>query len=151
MKRIDEFYRGWSSNRCALLEVLNCVEDKHLSFKAWEGAMTLSELILHIAYATTMHVERVKTGELIKPEEIEKFRTTKEIIAIVKAETKYVKEELKSLTEEHLKQTVSFTGKEYSGIELLENGKDHEVHHKGQIFTYLRLLDVKDLPFFRQM
>ncbi|MGJ9385185.1 DinB family protein [Salipaludibacillus sp. CF4.18] len=151
MDRINEFTKGWLSNRNSLLEVLNSVEDKHLTFKAWDGAMTLSELILHIAYATTMHVDRVKTGETIKPKEIGNVRTAEELIGIVNEETKYVKEELKALTEEHLKQTVLFAGKEYSGIELLENGKDHEVHHKGQIFTYLRLLGVKDLPFFRQM
>lgn len=151
MERIDEFTKGWLSNRNALLEILNCVEDKHLSFKAWDGAMTLSELVLHIAYASTMHVERVKTGESIKPKEIDNVSTAKELSDIVKAETKYVKEELKNLTEEHLKQSVPFAGKDYSGIELLENGKDHEVHHKGQIFIYLRLLGVKDLPFFRQM
>lgn len=151
MERLNDFTKGWLANRNALLEVLNCVEDKHLSFKAWDGAMSLSELTLHIAYATTMHVERVKKGESIKPKAIGDVKTANELMDIVKAETEYVRKSLESFTEEQLKQTVPFAGKEYSGIELLENGKDHEIHHKGQIFTYLRLLGVNELPFFRQM
>jgi len=34
------------------------------------------------------------------------------------------------------------------GMVLLESGKDHEIHHKGQLFTYARLLGIKSLPFF---
>ncbi len=26
---------------------------------------------------------------------------------------------------------------------------DHEIHHKGQLFIYARLVGVKDVPFFR--
>ncbi|SIC68051.1 Uncharacterised protein [Mycobacteroides abscessus subsp. abscessus] len=34
------------------------------------------------------------------------------------------------------------------GIVLLENAKDHEIHHKGQLFTYARLAGIEKLPFF---
>jgi uncharacterized damage-inducible protein DinB len=148
MAKVNGFVAGWMSHRKALLELLDTIEDQHLHYKPWENAMSLSELVLHISGAMGMFAQTVKNGVFTPPSEPKPFETTNDLKAIVQAETDQTKSDLESLTDERLDQLVEFYGMKMPGIALLQSGKDHEIHHKGQLFTYARLVGIETLPFF---
>ncbi|MGI8385028.1 DinB family protein [Robertmurraya sp. P23] len=148
MSKLSGFISGWLSHRKALLELLKVVNDEQLSFRPWENGMSLSELALHISGSTSMFVNTVKTGVFTPPTEKKEVSTAKELIELVEAQTEYAKQELEKLTDEQLKSIIAFAGMDLPGKAILELAKDHEIHHKGQLFTYVRLLGIEEVPFF---
>ncbi|RFU67922.1 DinB family protein [Peribacillus saganii] len=148
MAKINGFIDSWVSHRKALLELVDTFGDEQLHFKPWENAMNLSELVLHITGATSMFVQTVKKGVFTPPPELISVETARDLKAVVQAETEKTVSDLKSLTDEQLEQLVEFYGMKMPGLALLESGKDHEIHHKGQLFTYARLIGIETLPFF---
>lgn len=95
-----------------------------------------------------MFAGTVKNGEFTPPTGSSKIETISELKALVETQTNQTKSKLESLTEDQLAAIVEFAGMKMPGLALLESGKDHEIHHKGQLFTYARLLGVESLPFF---
>ncbi|WP_226528067.1 DinB family protein [Metabacillus niabensis] len=148
MARINELVSGWMSHRKVLHELLDTFEDQHLSYKPWEEAMSLSRLVLHISGAMEMFADTVINGEFTPPTGTSKIETISELKTFVENQTNQTKSKLESLTEDQLAAIVEFAGMKMPGLVLLESGKDHEIHHKGQLFTYARLLGVESLPFF---
>ncbi|WP_066048072.1 DinB family protein [Robertmurraya korlensis] len=148
MNRLSSFIGSWLSHRKALLELLKVVNDEQLSFKPWEKGMSFSELTLHISGSTSMFVNTVKTGVFTPPTNNKEVSSTQELIEWVEAQTENVKQELEALTEEQLNSIIAFAGMDLPGMVILELAKDHEIHHKGQLFTYARLLGIEEVPFF---
>ncbi|HZH59572.1 MAG TPA: DinB family protein [Metabacillus sp.] len=149
MAGINELVSGWMSHRKVLHELLDTFEDQHLSYKPWEEAMSLSELVLHISGAMEMFTDTVKNGVFTPPSgPSNNIETVSELKALVEAQTNETKSKLEELTNDQLAAIVEFAGMKMPGMVLLESGKDHEIHHKGQLFTYARLLGIKSLPFF---
>lgn len=148
MAKQNDFITGWYNHRKVLLALLDTVRDEHLQYKPWEKAMSLSGLVLHINGAMSMFANTVKNGEFTPPAAPKPFESIEELKAIVHADTEATKAVLEGLPDEQLEGIVEFKGLKMPGIALLENGKDHEIHHKGQLFTYLRLLGIEELPFF---
>ena len=149
MAKINELISGWMSHRKVLHELLETFEDQHLSYKPWEDAMSLSGLVLHISGAMEMFADTVKNGVFTPPSgPSNPIETAADLKALVEAQTNQTKSKLESLTDVQLAAIVEFAGMKMPGLVLLESGKDHEIHHKGQLFTYARLLGVESLPFF---
>lgn len=148
MARIYEFIPGWVGHRKAIIELLNTVQDEQLHYKPWKDAMSFAELVLHITGAMNMFVETVKNGELAQKTEKKSFKTVGDLKAIVIEETKETRIGLELLTDKQLNKIIDFYGTKMTGTALLSTAKDHEIHHKGQLFTYARLMGIDSLPFF---
>jgi uncharacterized damage-inducible protein DinB len=148
LSRLSGYINGWLSHRHALLELLKVVNDEQLSFRPWEKGMSLSEMALHIIGANTMFVNSLKTGVITRPTEKKEVTSAKELIEVIEAQTEYAKQVLETLSEEQLKSIITFAGMDLPGTAILELAKDHEIHHKGQLFTYVRLLGIEQVPFF---
>ncbi|TYS45854.1 DinB family protein [Bacillus infantis] len=148
MDKWNGFIQGWLGHRNALIELLGTLEEGQQDFKAWEQGMSVSELTAHIAGSMEMFVQTVKKGEFTPPPEYPAIETLEQLKALVQEETSKTKAALEELTQDQLGKTVDFYGMTMPGIVLLENAKDHEIHHKGQLFTYARLAGIEKLPFF---
>lgn len=140
----------WLQHRNVLEELLETIDDEHMDFRPWDGAMTLGELALHVAGWNEVFVSMVKTEEFAPPD-IPECKTMGEIRQAVKDFTEKTKAAYESLNDEDLE------AQNHSSIPKLKGPKknyltamyDHEVHHKGQLFVYARLVGVKEVPFFR--
>ena len=148
MSRVDSYKDGWLSHRKALQALIETLENNNLSFKPWDNAMSLSELVLHISSSTSMFVRTVNEGLFTPPNEGKTPETVEELKQMVQSDTDKTLTYLESITEEQLNQLVEFSGMKMTGLAMLETAKDHEIHHKGQLFTYARLIGVEELPFF---
>ncbi|QHW33983.1 damage-inducible protein DinB [Paenibacillus rhizovicinus] len=148
MTTINEFIGEWLSHRKVLHQMLEDVTTEQLQLKPWEKAMTLSGLILHITGAMGMFANTVKNGVYTQAVPPKAFTTIDELRANIAADTEETEAILRSIAPEQLEQSIDFFGHAMTGSALLQNAKDHEIHHKGQLFIYLRLAGIEKLPFF---
>lgn len=147
MNAADNFIQDWLRHRQVVIELLDQIEDEHIHYKPWDGAMSLGEQAVHIAGAMNMFIRLVKTGSLEFPAPVA-FNTMEEVRHIVRTLTDQNINDLKELTSEQLEQMITFNRAEAPGLFWLNNAKDHEVHHKGQLFVYARMVGLEKLPFF---
>lgn len=140
----------WLQHRMVLEELLEKIDDAHIAFKPWDGAMTLGELALHIAGSTDMFVSMVKTEEFAAPD-LPKCETMDDIREAVRDFTQKTIAKYESLCDEELEMENSTSHPKLKGTKrnYLLAMYDHEIHHKGQLFIYARMVGIKDVPFFR--
>ncbi len=150
MGQKEQMMNDWLQHRKVLEELLEAIGDEHIDFKPWEGAMALGELALHIAGWNDVFVSMVKTEEFLSPD-IPECRTMAEVRKAVKDFTLKTKTIFESLTDADLEAENSSTHPKLQGPKknYLTAMYDHEIHHKGQLFVYARLIGINEVPFFR--
>jgi|UPI00030626B2 uncharacterized damage-inducible protein DinB len=149
MRQAEQLMNDWMRHRRVLQEMLLLVGDEHMHFKPWDGAMPLAELTLHLVQWNEVFVKMVKTGDATPPDPI-KCKTMADLRQAVAERTERTKAAFASLTDAELElKRVFSSGFEGTGKMFLTMMYDHEIHHKGQLFVYLRMCGVKELPFFR--
>ncbi|CAM3023534.1 DinB family protein [Paenibacillus sediminis] len=148
MGKIDGYVQGWLRHRSVLLELLQGIDNEHTHFKPWNQAYSLGSLAVHIVSSTDMFVQAVKNGEFVPPSASNPFETMDDVRRIVQEYTEKTKDELQSLTEDQLEQIVVVNQFSAPGKAWINTAKEHEIHHKGQLFTYTRMIGVEKVPFF---
>lgn len=150
MSKVDHYIQGWLRHRLVLLDLLDKVSEENVSFKPTETSMPLSRLAVHIATSGDMFVQALKNGSFARsatpqPETMEETR------AIVHAITDRNREEMSAFTDETFEKMVdgqAVFGFDAPGSVWLGSMLEHEIHHKGQLFVYVRMTGVTELPFF---
>ncbi|TCW38917.1 DinB family protein [Laceyella sacchari] len=152
MSKANGFVNSWLRHRLVLLELLEHLQDEHLDYRPWEKGMSLKELVLHILQSADMFVNSVIAGHFVSPAEPEKaVNTVAELRELAQALTDKNRQSLSSLPDEKFAAMVDVTkpfGRPFSGEVLLQMMRDHEIHHKGQLYTYARIVGVETLPLF---
>jgi uncharacterized damage-inducible protein DinB len=150
MSKTAHWKESWYQHRNVLISLLEQIEDGHLDYQPWEDAMTLKDLVLHVASSNAMILEMVKTDEMSNPETPE-VQSMDELRQAVRDFTDKTAAIFDSITDEELAQDnqakiPTMQGKREVYVQAMY---DHELHHKGQLFVYARLVGATDLPFFR--
>lgn len=145
---MDDVARGWLQHRLVVDDLLDLVDDEHVHYRPWEGAMSLGELAIHIVTSTDMFVRGIKDGEFGAPAVETEFETIGDLRRIVTKYTERTREDIKSIFDFQLKGYILFNKVRAPGTYWLSNAIDHEIHHKGQLFTYVRMTGAENLPFF---
>jgi uncharacterized damage-inducible protein DinB len=154
MNRMEQFVDSWLRHRLVVNELLEKFADKHLEFKPYEKAMSLKELVLHTIFSGVIFASALKTGKasLPDPSQLPPIDSMEGLRRLVAKVTERTKADLLELTEEKLDALVDFTallGTHLPGEVLLTLMRDHEIHHKGQLYIYARLTGVEEkLPMF---
>lgn len=151
MSQITLFKEQWLRHRQALEKLLPLIPTEQLRFKPWEGAMPLSELVQHTTFSTEMFLTIAKTGQgTISRPPVTNINSTDELIERVKHQTENTVRLYDSLTEKELQLTYESPFPLLNGprIKLVMLANEHEMHHKGQLFLYARLIGIPGLPFF---
>lgn len=145
-----EIMDSWLMHRNVLEEMLKQFDDKHMDYKPWDGAMTVAELALHIASASEMFVSMVRTEKFVVPE-IPECKTIDDVRTAVQQFSEKTKAIFETLTDEELASENSAPHPKLKGPKknYLTAMLEHEIHHKGQLFVYARMVGIKELPFFR--
>lgn len=151
----EQMKNEWLQHRNVLEELLQTIPDEQTDFKPWDGAMSLGQLSLHVAYWADAFVTMVKTGnnmgEYIESEpNVNDCKSMADVRREVHQWTEKTRQTYESLTDSELEiendspyPKLHGTRKKY--LALLH---DHEIHHKGQLYVYARLVGVKEVPFF---
>ncbi|WP_124726671.1 DinB family protein [Staphylospora marina] len=144
---ISELREGWWRHRKVLLDLLERFEEDHLSFKPWEGAMTLGELALHVAQSAEMFVHLVE-GTSYEPSGQIEPASAGELQSLVRQATERTEAVFARIPDDRLNLAIDWGPYTATGKTWLEIMRDHEIHHKGQLFVYARMLGISELPFF---
>ncbi|MCH1624432.1 DinB family protein [Ferdinandcohnia quinoae] len=147
MAKVDSFIQDWIRHRLVLQEMVELIDHKHIDFKPWDNAIPMGALIVHIVSSTDMFVKTVKNGTFTPPKTINQYQTIDEVRSIVNQLTEETTADLQSLTDEQLLKEINMNNYPGTGSFWLSTAKDHEIHHKGQLFTYARMVGVENVPF----
>ncbi|GAA0447339.1 DinB family protein [Lentibacillus halophilus] len=148
---MDDVAQGWLQHRMVLDDLLAQTTDDDVDYRPWDGAMSLGELAIHIVTSTDMFIQGIKQGEFSEPATENHYKTMTDVRTIVERYTEHTKEEIKSIFDFQLKGYILFQSVRAPGTYWLSNAIDHEIHHKGQLFTYVRMIGAQNVPpFMRQ-
>ena len=148
MLEMQSFIHRWNTHREVLHKLVDLNQEGLAEYKPWEGSMSYGELALHIAGSMEMFANTVIRGEFAPPQTKNEWTTMEDVRNLVHRYTESTSSLLASITEEQLQQEIALFGKTAPGFAILNMALDHEIHHKGQLFTFARVAGVSELPFF---
>lgn len=149
MSQVLALKSEWLGHRNVLPDLLDRLADDQITFMPWEGAMTLGALTVHIVTSTNFFLQAIKSGTFERPTPLE-YATLADVKRIVQEYTAQSQALYDSLSDADLEEVLEapFMGIKAPKAAFLGMLRDHEVHHKGQLFVYTRMAGVKEMPFF---
>lgn len=128
------------------------VPDEKLGFKPAFDALSIKELALHVYQCILVVAGAVKKGDFTEedynliPIDISEISSAKELVEYGKRVKAYTKEVIINLTEEDLNKRVKFSC--WGGITekiglAVETIPEELFHHRGQLCTYLRMMEIQ--------
>ena len=139
----DRFVRKWNRIHKETSRALRAAPDDHLDWRPREGMFTLGELLRHIPEAEFALVRSAIAGSTQKGGPQLTNKSVAEIAHSFDAEHEQMVREVSKLSLEQLGEEVEFHGQKMKRRVLLSGMTEHEIHHRGQLFTYYRLLGIQ--------
>lgn len=150
MKAIESYTKYFLAHREVTLELVKKIGQENYSYQPTPTSMTAEKLVAHMAVSFYSFVSVVKSGDASSLSQ-SKNRTESNLYDFAKDLTKQTVEIIQSLTEVELNTIIDLTdslGIKVKGSRLLQIAMDHEIHHKGSLFVYVREMGHTDLPMF---
>ncbi len=148
---IETFLAYYERLRARTLRVINCIPPDKIEWTYKEGKFTLGDLIRHLAT-----IERYMYGETVqgKPsrypghgtELAEGFEETLAFFHRMHDESMQIFRGLS--TEDLQKKCLTPNGTPITVWKWLRAMTEHEIHHRGQLYLYLGMLDIPTPPIY---
>ncbi len=153
-ERAERLAKYFLAHRRVTEDLAARIPDDRVDYAPWPGALGVGRLLLHIADA---HHALTATAAGHRPERSEGAAAPSERPAIRGHLGRLAEDDaaaIRSLTDEQLRQprpgvTGSGRALTLTAEEWLMVGREHEAHHKGQLFTYARMNGVEPPGFIR--
>lgn len=146
---LDSFISNWRRIHKQTTKLMAVAPNDKYDWKPCDSGMTLGQLMNHLWIAEAGLVAAAKTGVFPKdmPPQI---NDTAELIAAFDKTHEEAIATAAALTPEELSEQVAPFGpdKAMSRMTLLHLTHEHEIHHRGQLYTYLRIAGVEVPPLF---
>lgn len=132
-------------------KILQAVPDEHLGWKPHEKSFTLSRMASHVAEMPRWFNWILDSNELdMAATPLERFNctSTSELLAFFDEKLSEAEAAISNATNEQLEQNWTFRRGEHiivssSRYDAVRSWMmNHQIHHRGQLSVYLRLLDV---------
>lgn len=138
----ERFISNWNRIHKDTSRVLRAVPDDKLDWRPKEDMFTLRELVGHIPQAELVLVRSALAGSTQKiPFDIS--RSAEEIAGAFDTQHEELAAEVSDLTAEQWREEVEFHGRRMRRGVLLSFVTEHEIHHRGQLYTYYRLAGIE--------
>jgi uncharacterized damage-inducible protein DinB len=149
-KAIADYFADVFDLECAhTLKVLRAVPNDRRDYKPDEKSRTAWDLALHIAGSDLWFLDSLCDAVFVYDPEIESKRTAglntiDDVVAFYSREYPKRIQRLRSIAGEQLAKEVDFFGlTQKPSIWFLGAANNHNVHHRGQLTTYLRAMGSK--------
>ena len=144
----DYFATMFDRESANTLKVLRAVPNDRRDYKPDEKSRTAWELATHLASSDLWCLDSVCDAAFVYDPEVENKRTAglntiDDIVEFYKREYPKRIQRLRSVPAEQLAKEVDFFGTTREPIWLLGAANNHNVHHRGQLMTYLRAMGSK--------
>jgi uncharacterized damage-inducible protein DinB len=150
VNRTSQLVQYFLAHRSVTAELVNKIEKEHYDYKPTPTSMSAKDLVTHILVTFYKLAKVAKSGNpAVLKEKIEE--TESDLRKMAEIYTEKTKSLLKSLTDEELDRILDLTesfGMKIPAHQFLQTAMDHEIHHKGQLFVYVREMGHTELPLF---
>ncbi|WP_026694311.1 DinB family protein [Peribacillus kribbensis] len=149
MNQSETFLQSFLSHRQVTNELIQFITPENYGFKPSETSMEAAKLARHIMESSYKFASVVKTGSLAPFQE--KTAEEPDLHKFAEVYTNKTKEILASLSDQDFEKDVDVSaifGSSMTGLQLLRSALEHEIHHKGALFVYVRGMGHTELPFF---
>ena len=138
--QLDIFIKNWDRIHQQTTKLKATAPDEKYDWKPHETSMSLGELMNHLYQSEWGLVEAIVTG--VFPTEYSSFQDTKELIGAYDQSHAEAVAKVNGLAAELWGEDVAPFGPEskMSRMSLLTLTTEHEIHHRGQLYVYLRML-----------
>ncbi|TYR81637.1 hypothetical protein FZC66_07330 [Priestia megaterium] len=150
MKQSDRLLQHFLAHRHVTHALIEKIQESDYDYKPTPTSMSVYKLVTHMLTSFYRFALTVKTGD-ISPFEQQLDVENKNLIELSTHYTEKIKEIISSITNKELNHVVDATavfGKKIPAAQLLQMALDHEIHHKGNLFVYVRELGHTELPFY---
>lgn len=138
----ERFVRNWNRIHKETSRVIRSAPDDKLEWRPKEEMFTLRELIGHMPQAELVLARSALVGSTQKIRFDFSNRLANEIADMFDSQHDELVGEVSKLTADQLTEEVEFHGKRMRRSVLLWGMTEHEIHHRGQLYTYYRLAGV---------
>ncbi|MFN7927596.1 MAG: DinB family protein [Blastocatellia bacterium] len=139
---LDPFIANWNRVHNQSTKIMKAAPNDKYDWKPADTAMPLGELMNHLYVAESLFIDSAMTGGF-KGEDLPKpINDTDELIAAFDKLHQEGVAKIASLTPEQMNEIVAPFGpdKAMPRSFLMNVMLEHEIHHRGQLYTYLRIL-----------
>jgi uncharacterized damage-inducible protein DinB len=137
----QEYVQRFMMHRGALVDLLEIVPENQGEFKAWENGMSFIALVDHLSSSGTNLVNLAQGKERVK---LEPSPSLPAATTRLKDSTAQIQTVINQMTPEQLAQkTTAFRGMEMPVYALIDFMREHEVHHKGQLWMMARMIGIE--------
>lgn len=139
----ERFIRNWNRIHKETSRVIRAAPDDKLEWRPKEDMFTLRELIGHMPQAELVLARSALAGSTQKIGVDFSNRAANEIADMFDSQHDELLGEVSKLTADQLTEEVEFHGKRMRRSVLLWGMTEHEIHHRGQLYTYYRLAGIE--------
>src|ERR1043165_6899681 len=148
--QLEPFIKRWNHTHKQSVRLLCVAPNDQFGWRTCEGAMTLGELMNHLWLGERGLVEAALTGEIPQNKPDPKT-STEELVATFDQSHNELVARVAALTPQQLGEEIAPFGGKYGTMtreSLLQTMREHEIHHRGQLYVYLRMLGVDVPPLY---
>jgi uncharacterized damage-inducible protein DinB len=147
----EQLAQAFLRHRRATEELARRLPDGGVDFRPWDGAMTAGELLNHMAGSHHSMLAIATGAEVQRPDPASLPRDLPGIRRRLAQLTEEDEATLRGLSEERLgAPRKGFRDMVLPAAAWIQAAREHEAHHKGQLFVYARMQGVEP-PSFVQL
>ncbi|MFC4637824.1 DinB family protein [Deinococcus hohokamensis] len=144
----EEYAMQFQRHRSTLLELLGHIPESKANFVAWDGGMSILQTADHLLSTGAGVVDMLSGGTWEKQPSSPSLA---EATDRLRQNTTSVSEKLMAMTQDDLNRELTvFGGARWPAYRLVDFHREHEVHHKGQLWVMARMAGLQP-PFFIDM
>lgn len=148
-QHLASYIQDWKRIHQQTVNLIKTVPDDQYEWRTCPSAMTLGELANHLQQAETGLVHAAINGKFPDAWPAPAANTA-DLLKVFEEGHEAAVAQVSALTPEQLEETITPFGpdKPMTRVQLLRALHEHEIHHRAQLYTYLRILDVAVPPLF---
>lgn len=139
----ESFVKDWNRIHKQTARVLAAAPEDKFDWKPNDGMFTLRQLVIHLPNAEAGITRTALAGTMQKVSLDLDSASVEEIVEKFNSSHSTLVEEVSQLSLDQLNETIEAFGRKMTRIVLLRVMIEHEIHHRGQLYTYLRLAGVE--------
>jgi uncharacterized damage-inducible protein DinB len=142
----QQVLKRWKMHRNALISLAEKLPESVASWRPWDKGMSTLELLHHIAWTPDFFFAAIEGRDMNIPPVPDTIAETRKLLVEL---TKEHEAKIAEYTDADLEKEATIQALNITEpvVEILHRMIGHEAHHKGQLMTYARVLNVEP-PFY---
>ena len=150
LQQVNDFIAHWEAIHVGFERAIRALPESALDFRPKPRMRTLSQVISHTLEAESYYFFRLLKSGKSGPSIPKKFKLKRDLLSVMRAVHKLSLAYLRRMSDEDLDRMSRLPGgAKVSARQVLLYAIAHEVHHRAQFNTYVRLWEPSGKKFVR--